>query len=390
MKSKIILRGPDDNGSVGLEFLSVLEYAILRRVKPMKYEYYGNVPRFYSRIFPSRDGVAPCSNPWDYSFMLEYFLLDAEDFFNQPHKPGDKINSGIWLETLEKTGEEVPLIAKAWQLSRDQLISIQVIHEEYAERLRILSKARIELIERRKISDSLNSFKKKALFDAMTKLYNKGSFMDILQEQIDKFSSFSPSIALFIIDVDHFKEINDSMGHLAGDSILIQVAECLKNSLRKNDFPARYGGDEFTIIAPDTNMEQSHKLAEKLRRRIESHEFNTGSKKVSISVGYTIYRPGETLQNFIRRADRALYDAKELGRNRACFRDPWYIDDEEETEKEKDVPGLKAFRERDTAIKSFPEGHPAENPEGGKDSAPDAARLSLPDGDLEDDGPPEN
>jgi diguanylate cyclase (GGDEF)-like protein len=330
--SKIIPHTPSDSGALGLEFLTVLEYAVLRRVKPMSYEYYGHVPGFYSKIFPSPSPGEPCPNPWDFSFMLEYFLLDAEDFFSKPHKPGEKINSGIWLETLEPTGEEIPLIAKAWQLSRDQLITIQVIHEEYAERLRILRKARIELIERRKISDSLNTFKKKALFDAMTKLYNKGSFMDILQEQVEKFSSYSPSIALFIIDVDHFKTVNDTMGHLAGDSILIQVADCLRNSLRKNDFPARYGGDEFTIIAPDTNMEQSQKLAEKLRSRIEEHDFNAGGAKVTISVGYTIFRPGETVQSFIRRADRALYDAKQMGRNRACFRDPWLIDDEAEAE----------------------------------------------------------
>ncbi|MDR2339981.1 MAG: GGDEF domain-containing protein [Deltaproteobacteria bacterium] len=330
MKSKSAGQVPGDNGAMGLEFLTILEYAILRRVKPMSYEYYGHVPAFYSKIFPSPEKGVPCPMPWNHSFMLEYFLLDAEDFFSQPHMVGEKINSGIWLETIEKTGEEIPLIAKAWQLSNEQVITIQVIHEEYAERLRILRKARIELIERRKISDSLNSFKKKALFDAMTKLYNKGSFMDILQEQVEKFSTYAPSMALFIIDVDHFKDVNDTMGHLAGDSILVQVADCLRNSLRKNDFPARYGGDEFTIIAPDTNMEQSQKLAEKLRARIEAHDFNTEGPKVTISVGYTIYRPGETVQNFIRRADRALYDAKQQGRNRACFRDPWLIDDEEE------------------------------------------------------------
>ncbi|MDR2405769.1 MAG: GGDEF domain-containing protein [Deltaproteobacteria bacterium] len=342
MKSKITLNTPEDNGAIGLEFLTILEYAILRRIKPMTYEYYGHVPDFYSKIFPSLSKDEPCSKPWDYSFMLEYFLLDAEDFFSQPHKMGEKINSGIWLETIEKTNEEIPLIAKAWQLDKEKVITIQVIHEEYAERLRILRKARIELIERRKISDSLNSFKKKALFDAMTKLYNKGSFMDILQEQVEKFSTYAPSMALFIIDVDHFKEVNDTLGHLAGDSILIQVADCLKNSLRKNDFPARYGGDEFTIIAPDTNMDQSQKLAEKLRARIENHEFNTGDHKITISIGYTIYRPGETVQNFIRRADRALYDSKQLGRNRACFRDPWLIDDDEDDSSDADSLDAKA------------------------------------------------
>jgi diguanylate cyclase (GGDEF)-like protein len=348
----IIPLSPEDHGSLGLEFLTILEFAVLRRVRPMTYEFYGHVPAFYPKIFPSQAKGVPCQNPWDHSFMLEYFLLDAEDFFSRPHKPGEKINSGIWLETVEKTGEEVPLIAKAWQLSNEQIISIQVIHEEYAERLRILRKARIELIERRKISDSLNSFKKKALFDDMTKLYNRGSFMDILQEQLEKFSSYAPSIALFVIDVDHFKEVNDTMGHLAGDSILVQVADCLRTSLRKSDYPSRYGGDEFTIVAPDTNMEQSQKLAEKLRARIEAHDFNSGDTKITISVGYTIHRPGESIQNFIRRADRALYDAKQLGRNRVCFRDPWLIDDEDDGP---DSPGARTGHDEDGPLHGITE-----------------------------------
>jgi diguanylate cyclase (GGDEF)-like protein len=319
----------EDQGALAMEFLSVLEYALLRRVRPLVYEFYGRAPSFYPQLFPPPAEDAVCHNPWNYSFMLEYFLLDAEDFFESNPKAGAKINSGIWLETIEGTGEEIPLIAKAWQIGGYQLISIQVIHEEYAERLRILRKARLELMERRKISDALNSFKKKALFDSMTKLYNKGSFMDILQEQVDKFRAYTPTMALFFIDVDHFKTVNDTLGHLAGDSVITQVADLLKSSLRKNDFPARYGGDEFAVIAPDTNTEQSHKLAEKLRGRVEAFDFNSGTLHITISVGYTIFRPGETLENFIRRADKALYDAKQLGRNMACFRDPWLLDDEE-------------------------------------------------------------
>ncbi|MDR1658527.1 MAG: GGDEF domain-containing protein [Deltaproteobacteria bacterium] len=267
--------------------------------------------------------------PWDHSSMLEYFLLDAEEFFEKAPRSGEKVSSGIWLEPNPKTNEELPLVAKAVQLEEDQIITIQVIQEEYAERVRILRKARLELMERRKISNALNSFKKKALFDAMTKLYNRGSFMEILQEQVEKFGAYTPTMALFIIDVDNFKKVNDTLGHLVGDSVLTQVAELLKTSLRKNDYPARYGGDEFTVVAPDTNTEQSHKLAEKLRHRVQNHKFNTGDISVTISVGYTIYRLGETIQNFIRRADKALYDAKQLGRNVVCFRDPWLIDDEE-------------------------------------------------------------
>ncbi|MDR2455961.1 MAG: GGDEF domain-containing protein, partial [Deltaproteobacteria bacterium] len=304
--------------SLGLKFLRSLEFAILKRIRPMNYEIYGLVPSFYPKLFPSGADGSPCRNPWDYSSMLEYFLLDAEEFFEHVPKVNEKISSGIWLEPDPRSNEELPLVAKAIQLEGEQIITLQVIQEEYAERVRILRKARLELMERRKISNALNSFKKKALFDAMTKLYNRGSFMEILQEQVEKFGAYTPTMALFMIDVDNFKKVNDTLGHLVGDSVLTQVAEILKTSLRKNDYPARFGGDEFTVVAPDTNTEQSHKLAEKLRHRIQSHDFNTGDIPVSISVGYTIYRVGETIQNFIRRADKALYDAKQMGRNVVC------------------------------------------------------------------------
>jgi diguanylate cyclase (GGDEF)-like protein len=315
--------------SIALQFLCVLEYALLKRVDQRQYQFYGQAPLFYSKLFPNEPDGTPCNCPWQHSYMMEYFLQEAEDFFEANHKPGNKINSGIFQETNEKNGDEVPLIAKAWQLKNEQIISIQVIHEEYAERVRIMRKARMELMERRKITDALDSFKKKALFDAMTQLYNRGSFMEILQEQIDKYRSYTPNMALFIIDVDNFKRVNDTLGHLVGDSILVQVADILRSSLRKNDFPSRYGGDEFTVIAPDTNVEQSHKLAEKLRHRIQAHKFNTGDIPVTISVGYTIYRPGETMKNFIARADLALYDAKTMGRNVVSFRDPWMVSDED-------------------------------------------------------------
>jgi diguanylate cyclase (GGDEF)-like protein len=315
--------------SLGLKFLRSLEFAILKRVGPMNYDLYGLVPPFYSKLFPPNMDGGQCRTPWDHSSMLEYFLLDAEEFFEHCPRLFEKVSSGIWLEPDPQTNEELPLVAKAVQLEGDQIITVQVIQEEYAERVRILRKARLELMERRKISNALNSFKKKALFDAMTKLYNRGSFMEILQEQVEKFGAYTPTMALFMIDVDNFKKVNDTLGHLVGDSVLTQVAEILRNSLRKNDYPARFGGDEFTVVAPDTNTEQSHKLAEKLRHRIHSHKFNTGDIPVTISVGYTIYRVGETIQNFIRRADKALYDAKQMGRNVVCFRDPWLIDDEE-------------------------------------------------------------
>jgi diguanylate cyclase (GGDEF)-like protein len=188
--------------------------------------------------------------------------------------------------------------------------------------VRILRKARVELLDRRKIATALNAFKKRALYDSLTRLYNRGAFLDILQNQIANLRTYSPNLALLMIDIDDFKKINDDLGHLSGDSVLTQLGELLRSSLRKNDAPVRYGGEEFVVVAPNTSLSQSMQVAEKLRKVIAEHDFGIG-RPVTVSVGCTIYRPGEDSRDFINRADQALYDAKHLGKNIVCQRDPW-------------------------------------------------------------------
>jgi diguanylate cyclase len=131
-------------------------------------------------------------------------------------------------------------------------------------------------------------------------------------------------MALVILDVDHFKKVNDTHGHPVGDGVLKMVAAACQRTARNVDFVARYGGEEFVVIAPETDLRQSAVLAERLRTAIEADEYQNGDTKVKVtaSLGVTAMNAdGESVQPtvLIKVADQALYQAKQTGRNRICF-----------------------------------------------------------------------
>ena len=305
---------------LALELLKALDMAILRRTGPMRYEFHGKPPAFYTDLFPSSDDGAPCVHPWEHSLMLETFVAECEEYFESERQP--LISSGIWLEDHRNGEEELPLTAVARKLGDEQLLIIQCIREEYAERVRILRKARTVLLERRKISNALSNFRRQALYDPLTQIYNRAAFKELLEEQITGTSEYSESISLLMIDIDNFKLINDTFGHVAGDTVLSQMGKLLMDSLRKDDAPVRYGGEEFAVLAPQTNLLQTYRVAEKLRERIASHDFGIGAS-VTVSIGGTLHYPSETAEEFIHRADLALYDAKRQGKNTVRLRNPW-------------------------------------------------------------------
>ena len=125
-----------------------------------------------------------------------------------------------------------------------------------------------------------------------------------------------------IMDIDHFKKINDTYGHLVGDRVLIAVAKSILHCLRPTDMPVRYGGEEFTIFLPGTSIENAKIVGERLRASIESMKIQLpdqdDSISVTISVGFTERKDGDTVETIIKRADDALYYAKEAGRNKVC------------------------------------------------------------------------
>jgi diguanylate cyclase (GGDEF)-like protein len=129
-------------------------------------------------------------------------------------------------------------------------------------------------------------------------------------------------MSLLMLDIDHFKNINDSYGHLMGDHVLREVGKIISEQLRSTDFTARYGGEEFVVILPLTTEEQSQMLAERLRQAIAETRFTSEGKPfgITVSIGTAALTPGALLKrrDLVDKADKALYQAKKLGRNQVC------------------------------------------------------------------------
>ena len=160
-----------------------------------------------------------------------------------------------------------------------------------------------------------------AYVDALTRLGNRRQYENVAGAELDRCGRVGNSFALIVIDIDHFKQVNDTYGHAAGDAILVDVAKELQNHVRKYDSVFRYGGEEFVVVLPETNLETCGVVAERLRAAIEAYQFSFEGTEIpiTISLGGAIYGRGlstDQLDSLFKLADEALYKAKKSGRNR--------------------------------------------------------------------------
>jgi len=156
-----------------------------------------------------------------------------------------------------------------------------------------------------------------ALHDPLTGLYNRYKFDDASQEQIALFARYKHEVSLVLCDIDHFKSFNDKYGHAVGDEVLKQVASTINDVVRESDMVARWGGEEFTVLLPNTSKDEAVNVAEKIRQAIETVNLE-GADKITLSCGVSQLKANETQIHWFNRVDEALYEAKEAGRNRVC------------------------------------------------------------------------
>lgn len=174
----------------------------------------------------------------------------------------------------------------------------------------------------RAVEEELGSARKQMTLDSLTQLYNRGA-LDLQLERTASVSFFSgTSACILMVDVDHFKQINDTYGHQAGDGVLQQLANRLVSTFpRKTDFIARYGGEEFCVLLQGAGRELSQRLGERLLAAVRGEEFHYQDIRipVTVSVGVAELIPGETVSSWLERVDRALYRAKDSGRDQLCL-----------------------------------------------------------------------
>lgn len=188
--------------------------------------------------------------------------------------------------------------------------------EELVLRLRRVLRERELTKERIRMMEKLQQL---AITDGLTRLYNSRSFYSQLELEIDRSNRYRHPLALLLLDIDHFKDYNDTYGHLEGDKVLVEFSRAIKSCLRANDSAYRYGGEEFTVLLPETGAEEAKTVAQRIRASLEEMNFSPqpGSRvNKTISIGVTEYAPQEELVSFIKRADEAMYLSKQNGRNR--------------------------------------------------------------------------
>ncbi|MCK9596010.1 GGDEF domain-containing protein [Candidatus Pacearchaeota archaeon] len=175
---------------------------------------------------------------------------------------------------------------------------------------------------RKKINDLFESINQSvsmlydvATHDEKTGLYNNKFFETVLDMEMEKAKRGQQKLSLVMIDIDFFKKINDTYGHGKGDEILNKLAKVINVTIRKSDIAARFGGEEFMILLPETDLEKAKQFALRLRKNVKSDKF---LKKYSLTVsgGVTQYKEKDTKKKFRDRVDRALYHAKETGRDK--------------------------------------------------------------------------
>jgi diguanylate cyclase len=180
--------------------------------------------------------------------------------------------------------------------------------------------------EMTKLKDELKQARHAAYIDALTGIPNRRGFDQELTQLIQQADQQTPEFSLLLMDIDHFKSVNDAHGHLAGDKVLQALAYLLNTHTKGGDSSSRFGGEEFAVLLPQTRMDDAGKVAENIRLHVEKMVLKrprTGELlgAITASIGVASYRPGETADEFIHRCDQALYQAKKLGRNRVVLAD---------------------------------------------------------------------
>lgn len=235
-------------------------------------------------IFEHKDG-----------YLHNGLLIDDEDFVS------------LISRTLKKD-RIVSILDKSFEQSTFKISISKIENEDYL----------VTLSDVTKMKEHQVKTEKKAYMDGLTNVYNRNKFDDILKDEIKYVHRYDNPLSLAILDIDKFKDFNDTYGHLVGDEVLITMAETVNNRVRETDTFARWGGEEFVILFKNTNARTAKVISENLRKKIQDNKHPTAGS-ITASFGVTEYKKGDTTETIFKRCDDALYLAKKNGRNRVVI-----------------------------------------------------------------------
>ncbi|MBI9086211.1 MAG: diguanylate cyclase [Desulfobacterales bacterium] len=238
-----------------------------------------------------------------------------------------------FMAEMARAGQDIPVIVITGQ--GDEMVAAKVLQAgayDYLPKTNISSVALNRVVTnamekhrlKREVSLTMEKMAEMSTRDALTGLFNRGYFNEAIEGEAARAERYETGFTLLMADLDHFKRVNDSQGHLAGDRVLVEVADRLRTCLRKCDIPCRYGGEEFAVILPGTPLEESMAIGERFRNLLEASPIDYDGVPVAmtVSVGAAAFLPGgsQTAETLVQAADRSLYRAKANGRN--CVRGP--------------------------------------------------------------------
>jgi len=218
-----------------------------------------------------------------------------------------------WLPIKYEKGVNYDLVWKVALVSLVFILLVVYWNRKIIKTNKLLAKAQKD------IEDKNKELEKLATTDKLTNLYNRRKIEELLELEINRNERFGHNFGLAIIDIDKFKEVNDTFGHQTGDKVLEEFATILNTNRRKTDFVGRYGGEEFVIICPESDLEGTLKLMESIKNKISEYPFYRVKNKTA-SFGVSISKKEDTVKSILNRADIALYNAKNSGRNRIEYK----------------------------------------------------------------------
>lgn len=224
---------------------------------------------------------------------------------------GDSLDGiGNELDNVETTSDLKVIVQRLTEETRQMAESSHELQQQLEESSKQITE----------LNANLEAIREESITDQLTRLPNRKHFDEKLLTEIQKSQETGTPLCLLLVDIDHFKNFNDTYGHQTGDQVLRLVANTLKAGVKGRDLPARYGGEEFCIILPETNLKNAVIVANQVRTAVMNRELikkstNLSLGRITISVGVGQYRIGESPESLIHRADACLYAAKAAGRN---------------------------------------------------------------------------
>jgi len=209
------------------------------------------------------------------------------------------------IVTVDEEGYLVGIITQKELISMAYTRWVKMM-EAYQSELRQINE-RLEKKSRR--------YEKSAQTDPLTGLYNRMKFLELFVAEYNIMVQRDNHLSLLVMDIDHFKAVNDSWGHNVGDEVLVEVSDVLTKTLRSVDIVCRWGGEEFVALLPAASIDEAYRSAERIRQNIKKHTFKNNKISVTVSIGVTEIREKDDLRSVIERADKALYLAKKAGRD---------------------------------------------------------------------------